>query len=292
MKKLAKYIYEWIPLKRELFSAVKAVYTPAEPIYRHLHFKGVINVPVNKDHSFKVMHHGYQIENEIFWAGLTNGWERESIRLWIRLCEQSNVVLDIGANTGIYALIAKAVNADAKVFAFEPVKRVYEKLINNTQLNGYDIMTFEKAVSNADGKAVIYDTDTEHTLSVAVNKNVADAQTKVFEIPIETITLNSFVRNTGLSRIDLMKIDVETHEAEVLEGFSEYLAAFKPTLLIEILNDEVAANIEAKIKDLDYLYFNIDENKGIRQVEKLTASDYYNFLLCNRSVAAKLGLIS
>ena len=37
-----------------------------------------------------------------------------------------------------------------------------------------------------------------------------------------------------------MKIDVETHEPAVLKGMGEYLRSFRPTMLIELLNDEVA----------------------------------------------------
>lgn len=89
----------------------------------------------------------------------------------------------------------------------------------------------------------------------------------------------------------MIKIDVETHEAEVLEGFSEYISLFKPNMLIEILTDEVASKVEALVKGLAYLYFNIDENGGIRQVTELKKSDYYNYLFCNEEMAKKLKLI-
>jgi tRNA1(Val) A37 N6-methylase TrmN6 len=42
------------------------------------------------------------------------------LALWIKLCRQSETILDVGANTGVYALVAGAVNKKAKIFAFEP----------------------------------------------------------------------------------------------------------------------------------------------------------------------------
>ncbi len=39
-----------------------------------------------------------------------------------------------------------------------------------------------------------------------------------------------------------MKIDVETHEPEVMEGFAEYYLKFKPIILIEVLNDQILKN--------------------------------------------------
>jgi len=291
MKKLLKSIYRIIPFKRELFQALKFFWSPPESIYRHFHFVGTIHVPVDKSRSFKMKHYGFQVENEIFWSGLTAGWEKESIKLWIRLCQHSKVIFDIGANTGVYSLIAKTMNPDSRVFAFEPVKRVYHKLRENIALNNFDIIAVEKAVSNSDGTALIFDTDSEHTYSVTVGKNLVADTAKAIETKIETVTLNSFVRGSGIKKVDLIKIDVETHEPEVLEGFSDYLHEFKPTILIEILSDEVGQKIYQITHPLNYLYFNIDEKASVRQMNTITKSDYYNYLLCVPSVAIELGIL-
>ena len=291
MKTLFKTVYNIIPFKREFYSVLKTIWKPKQSIYRHFHFIGAFKVFVGETKKFKIKHYGYEIENEIFWAGLINGWEKESIKLWIKLCEKSEIVFDIGANTGVYSLIAKTVNPDAKVFAFEPVSRVFAKLKENIMLNNFDIIPIEKAVSNSDGTAIIYDTSSEHTYSVTVNKNLSSPETKVIETKIVTVTLNTFIRQNHIKKVDLIKIDVETHEPEVLEGFSNYLIKFKPTLLIEILNNEVGEKVNNIIQGLGYLYFNIDERGGIRQVDKITKSDYYNYLLCNSDIATKIGLI-
>ncbi len=65
---------------------------------------------------------------------------------------------------------------------------------------------------------------------------------------------------------------------------------YRPTLLIEILNDEIGHKVQKMVQGLGYLYFNIDEAGGTRQVESITKSDYYNYLLCDAVVAAKLRL--
>ena len=194
---------------------------PPASLYKHLHFKGKFKVPTSTGSSFLMVHHGFEIENEIFWKGLDNGWEKVSIGLWKQLCQNSQVIFDIGANTGVYSLVAKNINPNATVFAFEPVKRVFDKLVKNCEMNNYDIACSEKAVSNYSGMATIYDPDEEHVLSVTVNKNLNSPSRPVKEIVIETITLKQVVEDRRLDRIDLMKIDVETHEPEVLEGFGE-----------------------------------------------------------------------
>lgn len=291
MKKVLKSIYSIIPFKKEFFSILKLFWQPKESIYRHLHFKGVFNVKTDESKSFKLQHYGYQLENEIFWDGLIRGWEKESMKLWIELCKKSRVIFDIGANTGIYSLVAKTVKPDSDVYSFEPVIRVFSKLNDNIALNNYDINTYCKAISNNDGRAIIYDTPTEHVYSVTVNKNLRSEKSKVIETQIDTTTLNSFIERNRINKIDLMKIDVETHEPEILEGFSKYLNIFKPTMLIEILDDKEACRINSLLEKTGYLFFNINEKTGIYRVDKITKSDHFNFLLCSPDVAKSLKLI-
>lgn len=291
MRKVLKALYQYIPFKRELFLIIRKIWKPSKSIYKHLHFTGVISVPIDNSKSFKINHYGYQVENEIFWDGLTGSWEKESLKLWIKLCERSNIIFDIGANTGVYSLIAKTIKPQAQVFAFEPVKRVYQKLRSNIVLNDYTISSVEAALSNNDGFATIYDIDSEHTYSVTVGMNMQHPEAKIIETKIQTLTLRTVIKNNKINTLDLMKIDVETHEPEVLEGMGEYLAKFKPTMIIEILDDVVGQKVQERLKDLGYLYFNIDERGPIRQTNEIGKSDYFNYLLCMPPVARELGLI-
>jgi len=292
MKKALKFIYCLIPFKKQLYLGLKKFWTPHENIYRHLYFKGVFSVKVDDRTGFEINHYGYQIENEIFWAGLTGGWEKTSMAIWIALCKKSVVIFDIGANTGIYSLVAKATHPAAEVYAFEPVKRVYSKLVDNSRLNGYDIRCHELAVSNVDGQALIYDTLDDHILSVTLNKNLNDPETIVIPTVVTTVRLSSLIEKNNIKKIDLIKIDVETHEPEVLEGLEPYLSRDKPAMLIEVLNESIGKQIEKIVHGSNYLYFNIDEMGRIRITDSILKSDHYNYLLCQQDTAHSLGLIS
>ena len=273
LKSLFKTIYKHIPFKRPLYTLLRSFWSPPERLYRHLHFTGAFTVPVDSVRSFSINHYGYQIENEVFWRGLSNSWERESMKLWIKLCASSQIILDIGANTGIYALAAKCIQPKARVFAFEPHPLFFRKLEENIRLNAFDIVALEKAVSDNNDFVTIEDySGNTPTLKTAC------------------LTLDSLIESYGLNRIDLIKIDVEQHEPQVLAGFVTYLSRFKPTLLIEILTQQVAETVQKQVEGLGYLYFNIDENKGIRQTQRIEKSDYYNYLLCSAEVASTLGL--
>jgi FkbM family methyltransferase len=291
MKRILKKIYNAVPFKRELFKALKTVWHPQEEVYRHLHFKGVFEVAAGPARSFKMKHHGYLIENEVFWDGLEQGHEKVSYDIWKKLVRDSGVILDIGANTGIYSLIANSLNSSARIYAFEPVKRVFEKLEENRALNNFDFLPVEEGLSNYDGDAVIFDMNTEHTYSVTVNKNMNAADTETIETTIKVERLDTFIERMGIDRIDLMKIDVETHEPEVLEGMGKYLEEFSPAILIEILTDEVGEAVEKLVRNNGYFYFNINDRGGtLKRVEHIGKSDQWNYLLCSPATAKDLGL--
>lgn len=274
MKKVFKTIYDLIPFKGKIFFILKYFWTPPESVFKHLHFKGAFTIPIDQTKKFKINHYGFQIENEIFWRGLENSWEKESMKIWIKLCKHAQAIIDIGANTGVYSLVAKTVNPNAKVFAFEPHPMFFKKLYKNIELNNFDIVLSEKAVSNQDNFVTI-----------------EDYSGQSLTLTTKSVKLDTFIKQNALTKIDLIKIDVETHEPQVLEGFSQYLFQYKPTMIIEILNKEIADKVFDFVKDLGYLYFNIDEKGSVRQTDRIEKSDYYNYLLCNPDIASKIGLI-
>jgi FkbM family methyltransferase len=291
-KKIFKKIYSSIPFKKEMFSILKFFYTPSERIYKHLHFNGIFKVKIDSENYFKIHHISKVEENEIFWNGLYGGWEKKSIFLWTKLSKTSNIILDIGANTGLYGLVSQCVNPNAQVHCFEPINGVYDILEKNISKNNYSIKSHKLALSDYNGKGKIYlPLGAELAYSVTVNKNTLN-ESRVNEIDIDVMKLSTFIEQNKIENIDLMKIDVETHEVEVLNGMGYYLEKFKPTIIIEILSDEIAAKLSDIFDGLHYLYFNIDDkNNTIRRADRLAKSDYWNFLLCNEVIAMQLKLL-
>src|SRR4051812_7150805 len=105
LKDLLKRLYDRAPFKQPIFEQMRRVLRLPEPFYRHLLFRGVFTTEVGPG-SFRMQHYGYQIENELFWGGLTAGYEGTSLKLWKELCASAQTVIDGGANTGVYSLVA------------------------------------------------------------------------------------------------------------------------------------------------------------------------------------------
>ena len=292
MKSILKSFYDFLPFKKEIYFVLRKIIRLPHRLHQYFYFKGVFNTEV-EGKTFKMMNYGYQfhVENEYFWGGINNGWEKVSTNLWIQLCKNANVIFDIGANTGCFSLIAKTLRSESVIYAFEPMEAIYEKLRLNVNINNYNIQIHDTALSNYSGTAKIYPTSLDHVYSVTVNQNMFEG-VKVFEQTIKTLRLDEFIEMNSVRRIDLMKIDVETHEPQVLEGMGKYLKEFQPDMLIEIQTDEIGQKVEDMLIGIEYLYFNIDEENGVRKTDHLGKSDWLNYLVCHPSTAKRLNLIS
>lgn len=259
-------------------------------VYQYLRFRGDFVVPVNDGQTFRLLNTGAGIENTIFWTGLYGDWEPISMELWACAASSSQVILDVGANTGVYSLVAKAVNPGASVFAFEPSPMVHSTLAYNAKLNNVDIQCLQTAVSNEDSRTAFYEVDDESGYSSSLNSEFL-RDTAAHSIEVDTVRLDTFMKRSAIEGLDLIKVDVETHEAEVFEGAGESLAAYKPVIFVEILNDVVGAAVESYVKDLGYRYFAIDDHKRtIRQMPSITRHGSLNYILCTESAQKTLNL--
>lgn len=278
-----------MPFKPVLYRALRRAVDLPERVYRHLSFHGPIQVPVGREASFRMMHFGHQVENDLFWAGFGRNWEATSLRLWLHLARRADVALDIGANTGVYALAAAAIAPKAQVMAFEPVARIHHRLVRNCALNAVEIATHQVAVSDHIGHAVLYDLGAEHVYSAGLTPNLLGSRDDVIMTPVRTARLDAVLEVMPHHRRLLAKIDTEGHEAQVIDGFGTLIERHRPTFLIEILDRTAGARIAARFAELGYLFFEIREREGVIPTQVL-GDPAGNYLICDAEEAAALGL--
>lgn len=242
---------------------------------------------------FKLYHHGNIEENEIFWNGLEKGWEQKSIDLWLKLCPHHKTILDVGANSGLYGIAAKAFNPQAEVHCFEPIVGTVKYLMENARINNFDIGIHTIGLSDYDGVADVYLPDERNfAYSVTVNQNTVAPYRSSRKISISVQRIDTLIEQQKMSPPTLIKLDVERHEYEVLTGMGKWLRELHPDLLIEVLDEEQAAKLQSIFEGLNYLYFNIDDkNNSVRPTTRIEKSDYWNYLVCKAETAKMLNLI-
>jgi FkbM family methyltransferase len=196
------------------------------------------------------------------------------------------VILDIGANTGLYTLTAAAASPEAQVVAFEPLEPVRDLLEHNIGLNpdlAARITVEPVGLSNEEGSFSFYETVNDRgyvsTSSSLDAQHVRRVGGEYVERVIRTVTLDRFAQSLGERRVSFMKIDVEGHEHAVISGGRKFLAKHRPIFTIEVLGSAETASIdEFLIKD-DYLAFAMAPGV-LRQRDKMMFfSDAWNHLL-------------
>lgn len=281
--------YSILPLKREICLALRWVGLPKK-FHRDLFFEEPFKVPIGNFH-FKISQYT-TVESIVFWQGVYS-YEPDTLWLWELLAKEANVIFDIGANNGIYTLIARTLNPTCQIYSFEPVKRTFNIFQKNLRYNHYVVNIENIALSNTDGEQTFYDTDAVDQMSASLSpdklKNLKSYTGNIVEYKVTTSKLDSYIKQNNIQNIDLMKIDVELHEPEVMEGFKNYLLQFKPDIIIEVLTQDVADKLNSILKDSDYLIYHLQSKNAIALCDKTTpVEDRWNFLLCKKETAQKL----
>ena len=126
-------------------------------IYRHMAFKGTFVFKIEKN-KLRFINVRDVIANDIFYSGIFGNFEGETLRLWYGISKEVNgLVLDIGAHSGIFSLIAASANKQSSIVAFEPHPKNFDLLCKNIQINEFSNITSDnRAISNKTGKALFY----------------------------------------------------------------------------------------------------------------------------------------
>jgi len=155
-------------------------------------------------------------------------------RFFKRALHEGYCFLDVGAHIGSYSLrAAKLVGSNGIVVAVEPHPENALLLRINMMLNGFNnIRIVEAAAWNKrDNIIFIY-------MYIGAESGWHSLKgEKVGTIPsvmVSCIPVDDVVRELGLSRVDLIKIDVEGAEIEVLQGLRCTLINFKPHVIVEV----------------------------------------------------------
>lgn len=151
---------------------------------------------------------------EILVYGVHEPNETESIRNVLR---PGMTVLDIGANTGYYSLLAaNVVGNQGRVYAFEPEPHNFWLLTENIRLNQLtNIIAIQKAISDKTGKMKLYKDRWNFGAHTAAENNIEVEQGTCIEV--DTITLDDFCAAEDIRQVDYIKVDVQGSEGLVFQ---------------------------------------------------------------------------
>jgi FkbM family methyltransferase len=149
--------------------------------------------------------------------GLTRAEENFLARNKARF--QSGVLLDVGANHGAYSRLLYKLAPAARIIAFEPHPSTFA-ILSELMRNLPSVVLVNKAVGDEPGALTLYDFrfsdgSTQASLSEAA---VALYSDDIVAHSVDCTTIDDFMTESGIGRIEFLKIDTEGHDLAVLKG--------------------------------------------------------------------------
>lgn len=166
--------------------------------------------------------------------GLEQGKPFESDEIAWALAQVSHdaVVIDVGANIGTFCIRLARTAEPASILAIEPSQRTFGSLCANVERNGVTSCVEPLRLAlGADEGEVLLTSDLNAANHVVPSDR---AHASAGEEAVRQTTLDSVVREHDLTRLDLLKIDVEGFELSVLRGAQQLLKTLKPAVMMEI----------------------------------------------------------
>ncbi len=243
-------------------------------IWTRLPAYGIVRIGVGQETSFlfSAKRNDF-LDRCYFYRGL-DSYEKETFTIFISLARKVSCVLDIGAHSGIYTLIACAVNPGVKVIAFEPIPYIWNNLVENIYLNGWEnrCMAVCAAASERSGTGTLnISREREYFSSLDTNPDHGEGSNKIV---VPTMAVDDIIHES--EEVGLIKIDVEGHEYNVLLGARRMLSRNLPDIIIECTDREVCDHVQEVLDPLGYNYYHITGN-GLVSMKSIIPDESHEF---------------
>lgn len=177
---------------------------------------------------------------------------------WHACRNLGGIVLDVGANSGFYALLAASVQTDVRVIALEPNPHILPILERNVRLNGRSrqVMCLPFAASDRTGQGELFIPLQDHGLietSSSLERSFKKRHSPSMRVACDTIDSITNRTLTHACTVTVIKVDVEGHEAAVLRGALSTIRRHRPLLFVEVLAGAEFDWLNGFLRDLSYL---------------------------------------
>lgn len=183
---------------------------------------------------------------------------KNDLRLFIELAKSSVTVLDIGAHTGLFSVLASIANRNSNIHAIEPYSVNAKRMKINITLNTCSNVTIHETAMGANDGEVEFTVPDENRITDVSSIN-SDFSKRMYpnvkwkSVRVKLHTPDNFTKKNNLHP-DLIKIDVETLEMEVFKGAQRILTEDKPTIIFECFLDTERKNFFNRLLE-EYNYY-------------------------------------
>lgn len=170
---------------------------------------------------------GASMSNDCAWS------ERHTLETCLAFLAPGDIVYDVGANYGLYSVaLGKRVGEQGQIIAFEPLRRNFERLQANIQLNDLkNIRCFPYALGEQADRTEMYVEEERPWRSTLLKGPPSSRQAHAAEV-VEVVEGDWFRRTQSLPVPRAVKINVEGFEYSVMRGLRQMLAEARCEFLV------------------------------------------------------------
>ncbi len=223
-----------------------------------------------------------------------DGFEQPMPDVFVALCRRADgTVIDVGANTGWYSLLACAVHPSLRVLAFEPYPPVAKMLKRNVTVNrrADRIEIRGQAVGRETGSATLFVPSNEHGLVETSSSLNPEFKGAASGVAVDVTTLDEVVRLGKVTNVAIVKVDVEGFELDVLRGAVQLLRTQRPLMFIEVLPGDTTVHIDQLRAEVGYTDIRLQPTAAVIGAELTFDEDGWNHLLVPDERVAEIALV-
>jgi len=185
---------------------------------------------------------------------LNKEWEEKTLDICKQILKSDSIVVEVGSHIGSHTVPISRMCG--KVFAFEMQRLIFQLLNANLMLNGrLNVYTHSNPVSNESSTIKLaemnWGASEENKLNTGNGKFANLKHDKGY--PTKIVTLDEELGH--LKQISLLKLDAEGEEVNILKGSKEIIKKFKPHILTEF-GERNIADLRELLKD-EYELFDV-----------------------------------
>ncbi|MEW6718190.1 MAG: FkbM family methyltransferase [Chloroflexota bacterium] len=184
-----------------------------------------------------------QSSNDLYRKGFFEEGVTSSL---IEYLKPGMIFIDIGAHYGYFSILASRLVGDPGcVYAFEPVPKTFDILLQNVQ-HLANVYAIQKAVFSGRQSLVLRDYGEIYSgfNSFTVPRHPHVKNLQYHEVTVEAISIDGFIKEHDLHP-DFIKIDAESAEMEILKGMTATLCQIRPIISLEV-GDEMDVGVPSK----------------------------------------------
>jgi FkbM family methyltransferase len=267
---------------QQIINGLKILFTDPNRLFIYFKNRFIWNMVTYFSNKYKIsIVYRHILWFEIFLSGKNNiveqevvlkGWfEDYLVDFYKNNLEDSSIMFDVGCNFWLFSLLWGTIIKKWKIYSFDADINMVNLINKSLILNQFNnIQTFNTAISDNNG---------------FINFNIVDdpAYNSIGKVEwhwicqsvhVPAITLDSFIDQNNITKVDFIKMDIEWAELSALKWWEKLLKNLKPVLSIEVWEKNFSyfnyksSDLILYMQDLWYIVYNYSNSKLTKEIIK------------------------